>query len=361
MGLKDDASDLDALIEARRQGRRQITSPDSEPGRMAAVAGRLSASWQDAQTVDKEAVRARVAAGIAASPERSAPGWWARRPWSDAWAVPRRAALATAVVVAAGVLFSLIAPDSGSAAFVDHVQRLSTVTEAALADEHLSDSEKTELASLAAALVERVAAEPEALAGLDSEDLEAASSALGEVESRLLPHSEVQAVAPGASFGGASSEGPPSDVGAGLPATAPLVSPAPAVSASIESVRSVSGAVEEVLASRGRGPTRAPGHATIAAVCSEASGNAAEVCGAAVETAQEICGSVSDVSGLGACSAAVEVAAHNCDILQGADRAACRIALRDLEQAAAASLQTDGTDVPRGAGAENGRGRPDGQ
>lgn len=361
MGLKHDASELDALIDARRQGRPQITSPDSEPGRMAAVAGRLDASWQDAQTVDKEAVRARVAAGIAASPERSAPGWWARRPWTDAWAVPRRAALATVVVVAAGVLFSLIAPDSSSAAFVDYVQRLSTVTEAALADEQLSDSEKTELASLAAALVERVAAEPGPLAGLDSEDLEAVASALGEVESRLLPHSEVEAVAPDAALGGASGEGPPSDVGAGSSATAPLVSPAPAVSASIESVRSVSGAVQEVLASRGRGSTGAPGRATIAAVCSGASGNAAEVCDAAVETAQEICRSVGDVSGLGACSAAVEVVAHNCDLLQGADRAACRIALRDLEQAAAASLQTDGTDVPRGAGAENGRGRPDGQ
>ena len=355
MRKRDQADELDALIEARRQGEPRAEAPASEPGRLAAAAVRLAASWQAAPAVDREAVRARIAAGIAAAPRRDSPRWWELYRSSGAWVVPRRAALATVAVIAAGVLFSLLATRSSSAAFVDDVERLSAVTTAALADDQLSDGEKTELASRAAALVERIAADRGVVASLEAEQLEAVAGALSEVESRLQAQSEAEAAPP-------PQEARPEDAPGDSPAldgaadAAPAAQPAPAVSESLVSVRTVSEVVEDVRASRAQGASVPPGHATLETVCEGPAGSAAGVCGAAVETAKEICGSVGDAASLDACSAAVEVATHNCDLLTGPDRSACRIALRDLERAAAGSLAPSEKNTSKGAGGENGRG-----
>ena len=179
-------------------------------------------------------------------------------------------------------------------------------------------------------LFDRINEDPRALAELDSDELDAVAVTLSKVEQRLIPFEQPED-APAATR--TPGEGVPATAsGAVSPEARPSAERAspPAVAESLLAVRSVSGAVEDVRSSRGLGPSGAPGQATAGTLCSYALGSAAAVCGAAMQTALSICGGVTSQSELAACEAAVDVAAYSCDLVQGPDRSACRIALRDL-------------------------------
>lgn len=352
MVRRNEADELDRLVDARRGER---PAPDEPAGadldRLVAAADRLTESWQQSPSLDERAVWARVGTALRTTPQRG--GRMARwpRPPAGVWTVPWRAAATASAVAIVGLVFALLAPGDSSAAFVADVERLSTTAADALADEELTAAERTGLAALANTLFDRINQDPRALAELDSDELEAVAVALSTVEQRLVPHAEAATAPPPAEAPSAANAGGAASPAATLPAER---APAPAAAEPLVAVRSVSGAVEQVRASRGLGPSGAPGLATAGTLCGGADGSAAAVCGAAVQTALSICGGVTNQSGLAACEAAVDVAEHSCDLVQGPERSACRIALRDLARSAGAGLAPSGGNGSRGAVGDEG-------
>jgi hypothetical protein len=358
VGRRNAADELDRLVEARRGGRPPPAGPaGADLERLAAAGERLAESWEQAPPLDARAVWARVGPALRAAPRRDRRFARWRRVVSDGGTVPRRAALAASTVVAAGLLFALIAPGDSSAAFVADVERLSTAATDALEDEELTAGEQTGLATIAGTLLRRVHEDPGALADLDGDELDAVAVTLSKVEQRLLPFERPQDAPPPTPASGESA--PPTASGAVSPEAIPPAerASAPAVADSLLAVRSVSGAVQDVRSSRGLGPTGAPGHATAGTLCGGADGGAAAVCGAAVQTALSICGGVASQSELSACEAAVDVAEHSCDLVQGPDRSACRIALRDLARSAADGLEGGARGTGGNGASPPGRGR----
>jgi hypothetical protein len=131
--------------------------------------------WAGAPELDEATLWSRIAADVASTPQVG-PAWWdprgwaARSPWRP---VPT---MATAVGAAAGlalVTAAVLATQGGNseAAVLEDVESLFEVTALALADEMLSESERSDIQARADALVLLIERDPRALEALDDEDI----------------------------------------------------------------------------------------------------------------------------------------------------------------------------------------------
>ena len=147
-------------------------STDSEVEREAAAA--FEHLWASAPELDDAALRARVDAAVAATPQRSA--WWrggAGRIFAPGLRLPR---LTTALGAAAAIVLAAVAVlatqgGSSQAAVLEEVEALSNLATQALADEMLSAEEREAIRLRAVSLAHLLEQDPDALAELDDDDV----------------------------------------------------------------------------------------------------------------------------------------------------------------------------------------------
>ena len=139
--------------------------------------------WASAPELDDAALRRRVEAAVAATPQRSARPWWQR---GGGWLLapglqtPRMATALGAAAVMVLAIVAVLATQGGTsqAAVLEEVEALSRLTEQALADDMLSADEREAIALRVASLVHLLEQDPQALAQLDDDHVARVADAL---------------------------------------------------------------------------------------------------------------------------------------------------------------------------------------
>ena len=139
--------------------------------------------WASAPELDDAALRRRVEAAVAATPQRSARPWWQR---GGGWLLapglqtPRMATALGAAAVMVLAIVAVLATQGGTsqAAVLEEVEALSRLTEQALADDMLSADEREAIALRVASLVHLLEQDPQPLAQLDDDDVARVADAL---------------------------------------------------------------------------------------------------------------------------------------------------------------------------------------
>jgi hypothetical protein len=398
----DDAARLDRMIEDRRGGRGDSDGPaDASLRAVADLAAELDELGRHAPALDEDVVWARVGAGVDAAPRvarRERAPWWTAPWWTlhlPRWADrPLWAAASAGAAVLLIVAFTLISqPRSTSAAFVEDVNELSSVAQAALADNQLTEDEKGNVAALAAALVQAIDENPAALNELAPEQREHVLGTLSDVMSRLRPISDDELLADDeAIVDDASSEstqlaatedgddgdgdaenaqdngGPPEHAAQPVRPTPGggsrqgLTVVAPSVTVSVTAIREVTDAVEH--SNSGGGELR-PSGATpgdLAGLCQGLSGRDRSECNRAVNSAVAACsGSSGKKLASGRCGEAASSAVAVCgDLLSEAAADTCEQAFAALQLEAASNAgaaSDDDSEDDKGRGRGNSRGR----
>ena len=149
-------------------------SDPTDPGAERDAAEAFERLWASAPELDDAALRQRVEAAVAATPQRGARPWWQR---GVGWLLlpglqaPRIATAPGAAAVMVLAVVAVLAMQGGTSqtAVLEEVEALSGLTTQALADDVLSADEREAIRLRVASLVHLLEQDPDALAQLNDD------------------------------------------------------------------------------------------------------------------------------------------------------------------------------------------------